>query len=307
MSREVTDDGIMPLSENRRIFRTQTLSLFLRTIRIKKKTSTYTYRLVYFFLDNRRRVVYLPVGKIGKGRSIMTIDGYPVMSESRTVRGKRPRKRKGATLQPEASEAKPEGHIREELMKAALDLFTQRGYSATTVRELVEAAGVTKPVLYYYFASKEGLFLELMRTHFGRLEAVVDVYRKGEGSVRKRLTSMLDKGFVYIQQDRDFIRLMHAVYYGPPGEAPYFDFDAYHQRYHDLIAKFLKEGIERGEFRFGNAGDMAWIILGTMEIAIEDQICCQASRIDRNTLKRLLNLVFDGLAADNDKRKGKNV
>jgi TetR/AcrR family transcriptional regulator len=202
---------------------------------------------------------------------------------------------------------KKEAHIHEELMKAALTLFTHRGYSATTVRELVEAAGVTKPALYYYFGSKEGLFLELMRTHFARLEAVVDVYRNWEGNVRKRLAAMLDDGFVYVQQDRDFIRLMHAVYFGPPGEAPYFDFDAYHQRYHDLITRFFEEGIERGEFRQGNAGDMAWIVLGTVEIAIEDQICSQASRIDRDTLKRLLNLVFDGLAADNDKGKGKSV
>ncbi len=192
-------------------------------------------------------------------------------------------------------------------MGAALRLFTQRGYSATTVRELVEAAGVTKPVLYYYFGNKEGLFLELMRTHFGRLEAAVDVFRREEGSVRERLVAMLDKGFVYVQQDLDFIRLMHAVYFGPPGEAPYFDFGTYHQRYHDLITRFLKEGIDRGEFRRVNAGDMAWVILGTVEIAIEDQICCQTSRIDHDTLIRLLNLVFDGLAADDHKGKGKKV
>jgi TetR/AcrR family transcriptional regulator len=192
-------------------------------------------------------------------------------------------------------------------MGAALKLFTQRGYSATTVRELVQEAGVTKPVLYYYFGSKEGLFLELMRTHFGRLEAIVDRYRQGEGSVRSRLMAMLDNGFVYVRQNRDFIRLMHAVYFGPPGEAPYFDFDAYHQRYHDLVARLLAEGIEQGEFRPGNAGDMAWIILGTVEIAIEDQISSQASRIDRKTLRRLLNLVFGGLAADSAKGKGKNA
>ncbi|MCX5824237.1 MAG: TetR family transcriptional regulator [Deltaproteobacteria bacterium] len=180
----------------------------------------------------------------------MAEDAHPAMPEGQAAPGERRGKRDRNSL-------KPESRIREELMKAALTLFTQRGYSATTVRELVEAAGVTKPVLYYYFGSKEGLFLELMRTHFGRLEAAADVYRTGEGSVRKRLTAMLDKGFAYVQQDRDFIRLMHAVYFGPPGEAPYFDFDAYHQRYHDLITRFLEEGIERGEFRPGNAGDMA--------------------------------------------------
>jgi TetR/AcrR family transcriptional regulator len=228
----------------------------------------------------------------------MSKNAHPETSESPGVSGRRLEKRAKVLL-------KPEGHIREELMEAALRLFTQRGYSGTTVRELVEAAGVTKPVLYYYFGNKEGLFLELMRTHFGRLEAVVDIYRRGEGSIRKRLTAMLDKGFTHVRQDLDFIRLMHAVYFGPPGEAPYFDFGAYHQRYHDLITRFIEEGIEKGEFRSGNAGDMAWVILGTMEIAIEDQICCQTSRIDHDTLIRLLELVFDGLAVNDRKRKGK--
>jgi TetR/AcrR family transcriptional regulator len=214
--------------------------------------------------------------------------------------------RRRQEAKPEGLPVKPEGHIREQLMRAALKMFTQRGYSATTVRELVEEAGATKPALYYYFGSKEGLFLELMQTHFARLEAIVDRYRQGEGSVRSRLIAMLDNGFVYVQQDRDFIRLMHAVYFGPPGEAPYFDFDAYHQRYHDLITRLLEEGIERGEFRHGNAGDMAWILLGTVEIAIEDQICSQASRIDRKVLQRLLKMVFDGLATVNGKGKGKS-
>ena len=247
-------------------------------------------------LDKHLLNIYLPVGRIVRGLT-MTKDTHPAAPEDQVEPGGCRGKRQRASV-------KPEGRIREELMGAALKLFTQRGYSATTVRELVEGAGVTKPVLYYYFGSKEGLFLELMRTHFGRLEAVVDVYRTGEGSTRKRLMAMLDKGFAYVQQDRDFIRLMHAVYFGPPGEAPYFDFDAYHQRYHDLITRFLEEGIERGEFRPGNAGDMAWVILGTVEIAIEDQICSQASRIDRETLQRLLSLVFDGLAADHDNGKG---
>jgi len=198
----------------------------------------------------------------------------------------------------------PEEPIRERLMLSALTLFTQRGYSATTVRELVGEAGVTKPVLYYYFGSKEGLFLELMRTHFNRIEAMFDTYREGEGDIRNRLMTFLERGFVHVRQNRDFIRLMHAVYFGPPGEAPLFDFDAYHQRFHDRIAHFLEEGIRKGEIRTGNSSDMAWVILGTMEIALEDQICNQASQIDGETLHRLLELVFDGLASGGPKGKG---
>ena len=37
------------------------------------------------------------------------------------------------------------------IVAAAVRLFCEKGYEATAVREIVEAAGVTKPVLYYYF------------------------------------------------------------------------------------------------------------------------------------------------------------
>jgi AcrR family transcriptional regulator len=192
--------------------------------------------------------------------------------------------------------------IRERLLQSALVIFTQKGYAATTVRELVAQAGVTKPVLYYYYGSKEGLFLELMRTHFNDIDAMFETYREGGGDVRIRLMTFLERGFIHMRKNRDFVRLMHAVYFGPPGEAPFFDFDIYHQRFHDHIAAFLQEGIELGEIRPGNSSDMAWVILGTLEIALEDQICNHSPQIDGETLRRLLELVFDGLAAGG--RKG---
>ncbi len=43
------------------------------------------------------------------------------------------------------------------ILRVAARLFATRGFEATSVREIVEAAGVTKPTLYYYFGSKEGL------------------------------------------------------------------------------------------------------------------------------------------------------
>ena len=44
------------------------------------------------------------------------------------------------------------------VLTAARDLFTSKGFANTSVREICESAGVTPPVLYYYFGSKKGLF-----------------------------------------------------------------------------------------------------------------------------------------------------
>jgi AcrR family transcriptional regulator len=51
---------------------------------------------------------------------------------------------------------------RERLLETAIGMFAEKGYAGTSVREIVERAGVSKPVLYYYFQSKEGLFLAIL-------------------------------------------------------------------------------------------------------------------------------------------------
>jgi AcrR family transcriptional regulator len=51
---------------------------------------------------------------------------------------------------------------RRQLFDVALTLFAERGYAATTMDDIAEAAGVTKPLVYQHFASKRALYLELM-------------------------------------------------------------------------------------------------------------------------------------------------
>jgi AcrR family transcriptional regulator len=51
---------------------------------------------------------------------------------------------------------------RERILETALDLFIERGYEKTSLREIAERIGVTKPALYYHFASKE----EILETLF---------------------------------------------------------------------------------------------------------------------------------------------
>jgi AcrR family transcriptional regulator len=51
---------------------------------------------------------------------------------------------------------------RSQLFDVALALFAERGYAATTMDDIAEAAGVTKPLVYQHFESKRALYLEIM-------------------------------------------------------------------------------------------------------------------------------------------------
>jgi AcrR family transcriptional regulator len=71
-----------------------------------------------------------------------------------------------------SSNAAPDGTVkrlpadrrRQQLLEVALTLFAQRGFNATTMDDIAESAGVTKPLLYQHFESKRALYLELVGT-----------------------------------------------------------------------------------------------------------------------------------------------
>ena len=51
---------------------------------------------------------------------------------------------------------------RERIIKSSIELFSQKGFHATTASEIAEAAGVTKGLIYYYFNSKEEILSHLV-------------------------------------------------------------------------------------------------------------------------------------------------
>jgi AcrR family transcriptional regulator len=64
---------------------------------------------------------------------------------------------------------------RHQLLDVALTVFAERGFHSTSMNDVADAAGVTKPVLYQHFTSKRALYLELLRVVGDRLaDAVVE-------------------------------------------------------------------------------------------------------------------------------------
>jgi AcrR family transcriptional regulator len=62
---------------------------------------------------------------------------------------------------------------RERILETALDLFIERGYERTSLREIAERIGVTKPALYYHFASKEEILRTLVEPVFTLQESAL--------------------------------------------------------------------------------------------------------------------------------------
>ena len=67
----------------------------------------------------------------------------------------------------------PAAERRRQLLEVALQVFADKGFYGTSMNEVAEAAGVTKPVLYQHFTSKEALYRELVDELGTRLERAI--------------------------------------------------------------------------------------------------------------------------------------
>src|SRR5262245_27304298 len=66
-----------------------------------------------------------------------------------------------------------DGDTRTRIQRIALELFTEHGYEATSLREIAERLGVTKAALYYHFKTKDDIIISLVEARSAKLEELI--------------------------------------------------------------------------------------------------------------------------------------
>jgi AcrR family transcriptional regulator len=72
-----------------------------------------------------------------------------------------------------AADEPAQPHMRARIQQVALELFTENGYEATSLREIAERLGVTKAALYYHFKTKDDIIASLVETRVAKMDEVI--------------------------------------------------------------------------------------------------------------------------------------
>jgi AcrR family transcriptional regulator len=87
-----------------------------------------------------------------------------------------------------------------QMIAVAEEVFAERGYLATSMDEVAERCGVSKPMIYEYFGSKEGLLLACIRAARAELMVVTERAMAGRADVEDMLRSGLRAYFRFIDE-----------------------------------------------------------------------------------------------------------
>jgi AcrR family transcriptional regulator len=97
------------------------------------------------------------------------------------------------------------------ILAAALPLFAARGLDGTTTRDLARAAGVTEPVLYRHFPSKDDLFAAVLDAGVARLLEALSRAIDGAADARSRLLALADRLPALLAERGDELRVLNGV------------------------------------------------------------------------------------------------
>ena len=188
---------------------------------------------------------------------------------------------------------------RQQVLRAALKRFADCGYEGTSVQDIVEAAKVTKPTLYYYFGNKAELYQALVDyAHDERYRLMQAAAARGS-TLAGKLVEILAALFEFLQGNRDLMRIAFATAFAAPGELPsevrYFDKCS---RNFEFIHSLIKRGQANGELdRRFDSKELAFGIYGQLNIYVMAHLLMPDCRLNRQTAERVVELFLVGAAA----------
>lgn len=192
------------------------------------------------------------------------------------------------------SEVRGVNEAETKLLESALSLFSDKGYEGTSIREIIEGAGVTRPVLYYYFENKEDLFRRLVEIKFAELTKNIEAIRNRAHTCVSRLKEIICAEFELAERNPEAVRLILQVVFSLPQQGPPLDKSKFLKIRFRLIEKIVQEGLDGQEICGGDAQSLALVFLGIMDMHIMAKSNRPETRLTRQLGEGLVDLFVEG-------------
>ena len=167
----------------------------------------------------------------------------------------------------------PENNVKERITEVSSRLFSRKGYDAVSIREIAEAAGVTKPAIYYYFDGKKDLYDSLRKNGFQELHQRIREAVQKEKEPEKKLLASIN---AHLDFCLDNIDAMKFIYLCTLESTEHTSLSSQSFR---IIEDVFAEAQRQGKFQKGNPRDLSIALVGIINIYLMRQLALRDTRI----------------------------
>jgi AcrR family transcriptional regulator len=148
------------------------------------------------------------------------------------------------------------------LLDTAIAAFAEHGYHGTSVADIAQRAGVAKGVVYWYFESKEALFLELLSSRLEEVRVVQNPSALSEADPLLRIENGIRSALVWLERNREVLAIIQLA---ATDERFVAALQANMAAMADDLAAHVKEAIVVGRIPDGDPHVLAYAVLGAVD------------------------------------------
>jgi TetR/AcrR family transcriptional regulator, cholesterol catabolism regulator len=184
----------------------------------------------------------------------------------------------------------------DKILSTARRLFVQQGYTATSMRQVAESAGIGKATIYHHFPDKQSIVMALLQHNLAHMEEALQRVRL-ESHPRCRIQVAAEASVDFLFESADIMQIVRREVPGGRDQMQ-SGFARFFQEYMALLADAIRRGTEQGIFRPVDPMDAARVLMtmiqGTFAMAY---LINERTQTSRQAAAALLDVYFQGLDA----------
>ncbi|SMP04796.1 transcriptional regulator, TetR family [Desulfurobacterium pacificum] len=155
--------------------------------------------------------------------------------------------------------------MKEKIIKAAEEVFSERGFHETKIYQIAEKAGVSVGTIYRFFESKEELYLTVVHSKLSKLEEEVKKAVSGKSptlALKSYISAVID---FFLKEDGFFKLFIREVGVFSVVDEERFKISEWYRNYLKNLSSIIKKGIETGEFRKSDPYALSLAVSGVLK------------------------------------------
>lgn len=186
---------------------------------------------------------------------------------------------------------------RQQILAAALRLFAMHGYAGTSTQAIIAASRVSKPVLYYHFGSKAGLFRIIVDEVEDQLLEVILKSKAGASDVPSQLEEICAAMFQFARENPSVVGLALELTAAARRCPAWKQCLGKMRRRHAVIRNIMERGRNEGLFRQGFSNEQLVVgFLGLIHSHILNFLCNPTWPLNRSRAEAVVFSYLNGTA-----------
>jgi AcrR family transcriptional regulator len=185
---------------------------------------------------------------------------------------------------------------RQVVLDSAIATFARKGYAGTSVQDILRATKLSKPTLYYYFESKEGLFRAILDFAYDESFKLMKAAVAEQKTCENQLVAVATALFDFTENNQDLMRLVLGTVFAAPEELPLgCAHPARRRQNFNLIIGIVRKAQQKGELaKHYDAHKLAHGIFGAISHHIRTHLLLRRGKLDHQLAERVVDLFLNG-------------